>query len=70
MVVPANTTATAYVPAKKIENVTESGKKTPDAPGVTFLRMDKEKAVFSLGSGSYEFVSKHYENKPDAGDGK
>jgi len=66
--IPPNTTATVYVPVmlkpgesgSAIRNsvVTESGRPAADAPGVTFLRMDRGAAVFEVGSGSYKFDSK------------
>ena len=55
--VPANTTATVYVPATDVARVTESGKSATEASGVTFLRMERGLAVFELASGHYAFVS-------------
>ena len=55
--VPANTTATVYVPAKSAESVTESGKPAAQAPGVKLVRMENGRAVFMVGSGSYDFES-------------
>ena len=52
--VPANTTATVHVPGK---NITEGGSPAAKASGVTFLRMDKGKSLYKVGSGTYEFVS-------------
>ena len=52
--VPVNTTATVYVPGK---NITESGLPAAEAEGVTFLRMEKNKAVFKVDSGKYKFKS-------------
>ncbi|MBW8016902.1 MAG: Bacterial alpha-L-rhamnosidase [Planctomycetes bacterium] len=52
--VPPNSTATVYVPGK---NITEAGLSASDAEGVTFLRMEKNKAVFKVESGKYEFKS-------------
>lgn len=52
--VPVNTTATFYVPAGTI---TESGSTADQAKGVTFLRMEKNNAVFKVESGKYEFKS-------------
>ena len=57
VVVPANTTATVRVPAGDIAGVTESGKSAKNAEGVKFLRMDKENALFEVGSGTYKFAS-------------
>ncbi|MES2476369.1 MAG: family 78 glycoside hydrolase catalytic domain [Verrucomicrobiota bacterium] len=55
--IPANTTAEIHVPAKDPNAITESGKPIAAADGVTFLRMEKEAAVFSVGSGRYQFVA-------------
>jgi alpha-L-rhamnosidase len=53
--VPANTRATVHVPADSAGDVRESGRPASRAPGVRFLRMEDGAAVFSVGSGSYEF---------------
>ena len=55
--VPPNTTATIYVPSGKVADVTESGLPASQAEGVTFLRMEKDKAVFKVESGKYQFKS-------------
>jgi len=55
--VPANTTATVHVPAGKVADVTESGRPAGEAKGVTFLRMEKGRAVFRIGSGDFRFTS-------------
>jgi alpha-L-rhamnosidase len=52
--IPANSTATVYIPG---ENITEGGVSAANAEGVTFLRMEKDMAVYKVGSGSYEFIS-------------
>jgi alpha-L-rhamnosidase len=54
--VPANTTATLYLPASG--PITESGKPVASGAGVTFLRQENGKAVFTLKSGSYEFSAR------------
>ena len=56
--VPANTTATIYVPAKDVSHVTENGHSVEKTRGITFLRMENEFAVFDVDSGSYTFSSK------------
>jgi len=53
--VPANTTATLYLPARDKRVVTEGGKPAENALGVAFLRHEGDSAVFALGSGSYRF---------------
>jgi alpha-L-rhamnosidase len=55
--VPANTTATIYVPAKDVLQVTEGGQPPESASGVTFLSMDNGSAIFCLESGTYNFSS-------------
>jgi alpha-L-rhamnosidase len=55
--VPANTTATVYVPTKDAAAVTESGKAAAEAEGVKFLRMENDRAVYQVAAGSYGFVS-------------
>jgi hypothetical protein len=48
--IPANTTATIFVPAKSRETVTQ-------ADGAKFLRMENNRAVFETESGNYRFES-------------
>jgi len=56
--VPANTTATVFVPAGQADDVTESGHPAKDAQGITFLRMEMGRAVFRIQSGEFRFSSK------------
>lgn len=53
--VPANTTATLYLPTSAVESVTEGGRDARTAEGVTLLRYENGKAVYLLVSGDYEF---------------
>ena len=53
--VPVNTTATVYVPAASLENLTEGGQPVHRARGVKFLRQEPGRMVFEVGSGSYRF---------------
>jgi hypothetical protein len=55
--IPANTTATVFVPARAGATVTESGVPASRSPGVTLLRRDGDRAVFAVESGTYAFVS-------------
>jgi alpha-L-rhamnosidase len=55
--IPANTSATVYVPALDSTKVTEDGLLASDAEGVQFLRMEEGYAVYEVGSGKYRFVS-------------
>ena len=53
--IPANTTATVFVPAKDAATVTESGTTIGQTAGVKFLRMEDAAAVFEVGAGTYRF---------------
>jgi alpha-L-rhamnosidase len=55
--VPANTTATVWVPAKDAAAVTESGRKPAEVKGVKFLRGESGSAIFEVESGAYSFKS-------------
>ncbi len=65
--IPANTTATLYVPASGVAEATESGKPASSSPGVKFLRMEDGNAVFEVGSGSYKFATPMSRNSPEKG---
>ena len=56
--IPANTTATIYVPAKSRASIRESGKSVAQAPGVTFVRQEAKDTVFAVQSGHYNFQVK------------
>lgn len=56
--VPANTSATLYLPATSEKAVKEGGKNiSAKTAGIAFLRYEKGKAVYELTSGTYEFTS-------------
>ena len=55
--IPANTTATVYVPAKSADTVIESGRAAAQADNVSFIKMQDGSAVFNIASGTYHFVS-------------
>jgi alpha-L-rhamnosidase len=55
--VPANTTATLYLPAADPKTVKEGGKDASQATGVTFVKYENGKAVYTLKSGTYDFTS-------------
>jgi hypothetical protein len=56
--IPANTTATVFIPAASAETVTEGGKPAAQSGGVKFLRMENDRAVFEIESGAYTFGSR------------
>ncbi len=53
--VPANTTATVYIPVEDGTRVTENGQPAENSEGVTYLRMEAGHAVFAVEPGSYIF---------------
>ena len=53
--IPANTSATVYVPAKDAASVLESGKPASKADGVQFVKMEGDAAVFEVKAGKYIF---------------
>jgi alpha-L-rhamnosidase len=55
--IPANTTATVYVPRSDPASVREGGKPAGTSGGVKHLRDEDGCAVFEVGSGIYEFES-------------
>ncbi len=56
--IPANTTATVCLPATSAEGITERGRRLAQTRGVRFLRMEGERAVLAVESGTYQFRSK------------
>jgi alpha-L-rhamnosidase len=62
--VPANTTATLYLPAASEKGITEGGKPVKKTKGISFVKVENGKAVYELGSGSYVFVAGNRIFKP------
>ena len=55
--IPANTTATIYIPAPDTDSVREGNTAANKAVGVTSSRYENGRAVFELTSGKYHFIS-------------
>lgn len=53
--VPANTTATLYLPLTDPSGVTESGKEAGKAEGIKYIGLRDGKAIYELASGIYNF---------------
>lgn len=66
--VPANTKAEIHIPAKSKEDVMEGGKKIVSVSDIQFLRMEDGRAVFQVGSGTYDFAAPYF-SAPLAGSG-
>ncbi|MDD4871378.1 MAG: family 78 glycoside hydrolase catalytic domain [Kiritimatiellae bacterium] len=58
IVIPPNTTAVAYVPAKDAEQVEESGVLVGQSPGIKFMKYENGRAIYELDSGVYVFSSR------------
>ncbi|HWI59432.1 MAG TPA: alpha-L-rhamnosidase C-terminal domain-containing protein, partial [Bacillota bacterium] len=54
--VPANTTATLYLPTTAPETVTEGRRPANQAKGVKFLCVENGRTLYRLGSGTYQFA--------------
>jgi alpha-L-rhamnosidase len=53
--IPANAMAQVSIPATSPDDVTEGQRPATEAEGVRFVRMDGDRAVFDVGSGTYHF---------------
>jgi len=56
--IPANTTATLYLPKDKKTSVFENGKLLQNGNGVTFIKYENGRVVYQLESGTYRFEIK------------
>ena len=52
---PANTTATVYLPIADAAQVREQGKPINAAAGVAFLNNENQRTVLTVASGTYRF---------------
>ena len=55
--IPANTTATAWIPTQSADGVREGGQKISAASGIVPVRSEAGFAVYELASGTYHFTS-------------
>jgi alpha-L-rhamnosidase len=53
--IPANTTATVYIPARAADEVSEGSAAVTKTRGVKFLRAENNCAVFAVAGGNYQF---------------
>jgi len=56
--IPVNTVATVYIPAENETDVKEGSQPAAMSEGIEFLGMEDNRAVYSLPSGTYHFLSK------------
>jgi alpha-L-rhamnosidase len=55
--IPANTTATVFIPASSANDIMESGKALSASKDITVAGNEKEYVVLKVGSGSYKFTT-------------
>ena len=53
--IPANTTATIFIPTTSADSVTEDGKPALQSSGVKFLREESGHVIYGIDSGNYKF---------------
>jgi alpha-L-rhamnosidase len=56
--VPAGCSATVHVPAVNASKIKESNKKPEQLPEVNFLKEEDGYAIYKVGSGEYQFISR------------
>ncbi|MCP4762769.1 MAG: alpha-L-rhamnosidase, partial [archaeon] len=57
--IPTNTTATVYLPAENVENVTENGKPIKNTEEIQFMKFENNSIKIKINSGKYNFESKY-----------
>ncbi len=55
--IPANTTATVWIPTAEPTMVTESGRPASEAEGVKSVNSSKDWVIYEVGSGAYRFLA-------------
>ena len=55
--IPANTTATVYLPTSDLAHLTEGGKPLAKVKGIKLLRIEGDRVVLAVESGSYRLLS-------------
>lgn len=57
--IPANTTATIYLPATSESTLSEGGMMIKEVTGIENVTMENNRAVYKVGSGKYSFISEN-----------
>ncbi|MFH1195116.1 MAG: family 78 glycoside hydrolase catalytic domain [bacterium] len=63
--IPANTSATIFIPAEKESDVSVDGKLIWEIDGIKLVKIEDGRAVYEIGSGAYNFISKNCHVKFD-----
>lgn len=61
--IPANTTATVSIPTADYTKITEGGKSIDSIDEITYITLENNRAVFTVGSGKYSFISEDVKNQ-------
>ncbi|MDX1416972.1 MAG: alpha-L-rhamnosidase C-terminal domain-containing protein, partial [Candidatus Promineifilaceae bacterium] len=56
VLVPANSSATVFLPAGEKDEVLEGNRPVEEVDTVTFVRHDRRSSVYEIGSGDYRFT--------------
>lgn len=56
--IPVNSTGTVWVPGRDLQTITVNNKSAQRSKLASFVRQEKEHAVFAIGSGQYRFQSR------------
>ena len=56
--IPANTTATVYIPCDDPNSVSEGGRPIGTIPEIAFIAFEDQRAIYAIASGNYHFTSK------------
>lgn len=62
--IPANTSATVYLPGGRSDSITEGGRPLAQAAGIRRVVWGQEGAIVEIGSGCYRFVAPAHEARP------
>src|SRR5690606_29108430 len=55
--IPANTSATLYLPSSEVESIRESGRPLSESMGVDLQHAEADTAIIKIESGTYEFTT-------------
>ena len=60
LTVPVNTSATVYIPGESIDSILEGERQASRSDQVSYQRKERDRYVFTVGSGSYQFTSQYH----------
>jgi alpha-L-rhamnosidase len=57
--VPVNTSARVYIPADSLDSIFEGNQTATSSTGISYIKKERNKYVFEVGSGIYRFISNY-----------